>query len=156
MMKLDFEGGRDLEDAMRQLPKATRKAVARRVLKKAAAIFADAMRAGVRVGMGHLRDSIGVGTRLTRRQRAKNRKANPADVQVFVGPAADRGSPAAVPQSITEEFGTHNQAPHPFARPAWFSKRGEALDLIGREMWVEITKATERARRKAERMARGM
>ncbi len=94
------EGFRELERALIELPKATAKASVRRLLKKAAQPIADAGRGNAPEREGNLRESYGVGTRLTRRQRKVSKKES--EVEVYVGP----NDPAA----IQTEFGNEHQA----------------------------------------------
>ncbi|MBY6113296.1 HK97 gp10 family phage protein [Mameliella alba] len=135
-MKASFKvkGFRDLDKALSQLPKASAKAVARRILKKAGQPIADAGAAKAPKHQGHLRESYGVGTKLTRRQSKMARKESP--VEVYVGP----NDPAA----IQTEFGNEHQAAEPHLRPAWDAHKEDALQIIADEFWQEIEKAVAR------------
>ena len=64
-------GGKDLEPALAQLSRTQRKAVARRVLKRAGQIFADRANALAPRGGGtpHLAGSYGVATTVNKRNR---------------------------------------------------------------------------------------
>lgn len=140
-----IEGLRDLENALRELPKATARAALRRTLKIAAKPVEDAMRAKAPVETGGLRDSIITGTRLTRRQAAAAKKETKHFSEIHIGTS----HPAAVPQ----EFGTILHAAQPFGRPAWEETQTGALVDISRELGGEIEKSRERLARKAARLA---
>lgn len=140
------EGLRELERALKELPRATGKNVLRRALTKAGApIEADAERLAP-VRTGHLVQSIGTGRKLTRRQRKQHRPESP--VEVFVG--------AAEPKAHLQEFGTGAGPAQPFLRPAFDSNKMRALDMVKTELATEIEKARARLARKAAREAAKM
>lgn len=145
-----LEGLRDVEAVLKELPKAAAKGVMRRVLTKRAKVVAEDYRGRVRVEDGDLRDSIGVSTKLSRRQKSKHRSIEgKATVEVFVGAGP-------LPQAITEEFGTVEQAAHPALRPAWDANQGRMVEGIKDDMWDETKKtAARRARKLARAAARG-
>jgi len=138
------EGLKQMREALLQLPKATGRNVVRRALRKAGEPMADAMKGRVPVEEGHLRNSIGVSTKLSKRQRTLHKKRS--EVEVFVGPGPD-------PAAHLVEFGSiHNQA-RPYVRPAWDTRKLEALETVQKELAVEIDKAAQRLARKAARLA---
>lgn len=139
--KFKIEGLKELEKNLMGLKRATAKNVARKVLKEAGEPVAAAARRNTPIEEGHLRESIDVGTKLTRRQAALHRKMAPEAVEVFVGP----NDPAGVQQ----EFGNERHSAQPFMRPAWDGTKDEALKIITHRLGVEIDKAAERAARKA-------
>jgi len=141
---MKLEGGKDLEKALMELPKASAKASVRRVLKKAAQIIADAGRGNAPEREGGLKDSYGVGTRLTKRQRKLHRRES--EVEVFAGP----NDPAAV----QTEFGNEHQAAQPHLRPAWDANKHDALDLVSEELWADVLKSIQRYQRRAASRAR--
>lgn len=138
-MTFKVEGLRDLERMMMGLEGAVNKNIAKRVLLKRGEIFAKAYRRGVRTDEYDLYESIGVGTQLTTRQKALNKKGS--DVEVYAG----AGGPV---QAITEEFGTNDQAAHPAARPAWEATKMPMVEGIADDLALEIDKAAKRARRR--------
>lgn len=142
--KFKLSGLRELEQTLGTLPKATGKAVLRRVLREAGEPIARSMRAKAPRDMGDLIESIDVSTKLSRRQRALHKKKS--TVEMFVGPGP-------YPQAITQEFGTWFHRPQPFARPAWDAEKMAALDRAGTLLGIEIDKAVQRAARKAARLA---
>lgn len=149
MFKMDFEGGRDLERALNELPHTTAKASARRMLKKAGLIIAKRGAANAAKDRGDLKESYGVGTQLTRRQRKAARRSEKADVEVYVGPG-DGGYQAG----LQTEFGNEHQAAQPHLRPAFDASKVEALDLIRREWWADIQKTAARHARKMAKLGR--
>jgi len=143
------EGLREVEKALEGLPKATGKAVLRRVLKKRAQPIADAMEAKAPRDEGTLAASAGVSTKLTKRQKAQHRKMfrnDKAAVEMFAGVGG-------LPQAHAQEFGNVKHSPQPFARPAWDETQGQVLDGITQDLWDEILKASKRLAKKAARMA---
>jgi len=146
-----LEGFKALDDGLAELSKAAGKSVLRRSLKKAATPLADLMRSlapdDPATGGDDLRASIGVGTKLTKRQAGIHRKMfrdDKASVEMFVG-AGDK------PQAHLQEFGTVHHAPQPFARPAWDQDAMPLLDRLGQELAIELEKSVKRARAKAAR-----
>ena len=143
-------GLKELEAALKELPRSTGKAALRRALKKAAQPVADSAASKAPVDEGALRESIGVGTKLTRRQRGVHRKmfkSDKASVEMFVGAGG-------LPQAITQEFGTVDHSPQPFMRAAWDAEKSGVLESIKDDLWAEIEKAAQRHARKMARLAR--
>ncbi|KFB10335.1 HK97-gp10 family putative phage morphogenesis protein [Nitratireductor basaltis] len=153
--RVSVDGLRELEKALEELPKATGKNVLRRVLRKAAEPIADDMRAKAPddpVTQGNdLRSSIGIGTKLGKRQGKLHRKMfknDKAAVEMFVGAGV-------IPHSHLQEFGSTIHGPQPFARPAWDANKNHALNIVAKELGTEITKAAERLARKQAKAAKG-
>lgn len=144
------EGLKELDKALAELPKATGKAVLRRVMKSAAQPMAETAERLAPRDEGTLALSIGVSTKLTKRQRAQHRKMfrnDRASVEMFVGAGG-------LPQAHIQEFGAeNNQTPQPFMRPAWDQHKDQILDDISRSLGDEIAKAAMRLARKAARLA---
>lgn len=142
MMKMRFDGGKDVEKALADLPTVTAKGVARRILKKAGQMFADAGAANAKRKTGGLQDSYAVSTRLNKRQRRMSRKKDP--VEVYVGPTD--------PAGLQLEFGNEHQAPQPHLRPAFDGLKFRVLDLIGKWIWEDIDKTAARHARKMAKL----
>lgn len=122
--------------------KSTQKNVLVRTLKKAAEPIRAQAQSLAPVDTGKLELSIITGTQLTRRQRGSAYKAGQLGVaEVHVGTKLSRG--------LFQEFGTFDQPAQPFMRPAWDANKEKAVEVIGKELWVEIEKAAARAARKA-------
>lgn len=137
------EGLRELEEALNELPKATHRNVMKRVLMKAGRPIEAAAEAAAPVFREHLRKSIEVSTKLSRRQRGLHVKHSA--VEVFVGPKN-------LPQAHLQEFGTVNHSAQPFMRPAWDGNKMRALEGIKEDMWKEIEKAGKRLAKKAAKL----
>lgn len=142
--RFKVEGLKELEEALRELPKATGKNVLRRALLKAGEPIASSAAALAPRLRGKLQMSIGTGTKLSRRQKRLHRPES--TVEVFVGAGA-------LVQAITQEFGTVNHPAKPFMRPAWDGNKTKALDTIRDDLAEEIEKARQRLARKAARIA---
>lgn len=138
-----FEGGRELEAALKKLPRATAKNVTRRVLKKEGQPIAEDARDNAPTLSGRLRDDVTVGTRLNRRQAAMARRLGKAQVEVHIG--------VNDPAGVQNEFGNEHQAPQPFFRKAWDSNSANVLRGIASGLWTEIEKSAKRLARKAAR-----
>jgi HK97 gp10 family phage protein len=156
-----IEGLRELENALRELPKATAKNVARRALVKALTPMEARAEALAPELTGDLRRGFSVGTKLSRRQMQEHRReigttpvatlygwrSNPSNaVYVFMGP---RGSP----KSIVQEFGSATNPAQPYMRPAWDGGHAQALASIRDDLAEEIEKARARLARKTARLA---
>jgi HK97 gp10 family phage protein len=148
MITVKVEGLKEVQAALRELPNATAKNVMKRVLLRRAQPVADVAKGLVRVFEGHLQHSINVSTNLTRRQKARHRKVDRDDVEVFVGPGTD-------PAAHLNEFGSSHQTAHPFMRPAWDQTKDDLLEGVAADMWEEIERAAARLARKTARLARG-
>ena len=161
-------GLKDLENALRQLPKAAAKSTVRRTLLKAAEPIAEMASDEAPVLTGRLERNIIVSSKKPKgfdkgkiayaktlrnggdRRAAvaamkEARKGNPASFsQVFIGPTAD------LPHAIPEEFGTVHAPAQPYMRPAWDQKQTTSLDTIADTLGTEIMKTAARlAKRKA-------
>jgi len=142
------EGLRELDQALGQLSKATGKNVLRRVGRKALEPVAEKARSLAPVDEGDLRDSIGVGTKLTTRQRKLHRRAGDrSTVEVFAGAGG-------LPQATLREFGGDGSPAHPYLRPAWDSLKHRVLVSIKDMLGTEIEKSARRAARRAAKKAR--
>jgi len=167
------EGLRELDAALAELPKAVARNTLRRVLKKAGQPIAEKARQLAPVDTGRLRDSINVSPKLgtkagqkeyaaamkqglgqeaavaAMRDARRAAKGEGSFAEMYVGPGRQ-------PHAHLQEFGSVNNRPHPFMRPAWDANKDEALEIIKRDLGGEIAKAAKRvARRKAKLAAKG-
>ncbi|WP_420337826.1 HK97 gp10 family phage protein [Roseibium sp.] len=119
----------------------TARSVARRVLKRAAAPVAEkaALLApdDPATPGNDLKASIGVSTRLTKRQRRAVRKTGKNAVEVYAG--------TSDPAGVQQEFGNVNHGAQPFLRPAWLATKMHALAVVTRDLTNEVTKTARRA-----------
>ncbi|MEO9297569.1 HK97-gp10 family putative phage morphogenesis protein [Devosia alba] len=141
-LKVDFIGGRELDEALSQFTPSKRRAIGRVALDNAGEITAKAARALAPVDSGGLRESIDVSGTLSRSQKSEHTKA--AEQERFIGPDSR-------PQGHLREFGGDGNAPEPFMRPAWDQTKNKVKDRIGDGLWVGIEKAVKAAARKALR-----
>lgn len=144
-----MSGLKELDEALGKLPRATGKNVLRRIAIRSLAPVLSAAKQFVPVNEGHLRNSLKITTRLSKRQQRENAKEvaeGKASVQLYAGASA-------LPHSHLVEFGTAKMAPQPFLRPAWDANKEDVLQLIKDELGTEITKAAARLARKTARLA---
>jgi len=144
MITFKIEGLSDLDNALKELPKATARNVLLRTLKKEAQPIVSAGEAYAPKLTGRLAQSYTVTTKLSRRQKSMFPKESM--VEVYVGPSPH-------PKSVQTEFGNAHQAAHPHLRPAWDGNWQRVLEGIKNTLASEIEKARARLARKAEREA---
>lgn len=159
------EGLKELEHALRELPKATARNTLKGVLKKRAEPIAAAARSLVRVKSGRLRDSIVVSPKISNATgkaefaaalRAGKGKAAAVSALRDARRAAGGSSyfaemhvgPGPLPHAHLNEFGSSKMSPKPFMRPAWDSNKGAVLDGIKADLWAAIGKAAARYRKR--------
>lgn len=145
--KFKIEGLKELEDALKELSKATQRNVLLRTLKEQGKPIASAGEALAPRRTGKLAQSYAVSTKLTRRQKKSNPKQSP--VEVYIGPTPH-------PKSVQTEFGNSHQAAEPHLRPAWDANVMRVLDGIKQSLAEQLDKAVARLARKAAREAAKM
>ena len=148
-------GFKELTDLLAKLPtESMQKAAVRNALKRAGKPIAEAAQDNARslpVDAEKVAKSIKVSTSLKRSQRGRIDRSR---VKVYIG--------ARSPLAHLFEFGTSDRyskegyyrgmlQPLPFLRPAWDAGKGVALDILRKELWLEIQKAARRLRKKAEK-----
>jgi HK97 gp10 family phage protein len=143
-MAIHVEGLKELDEALKELPKATARNVIKRAFVQAIAPMEEQARAQAPRRTGQLAGSIAFGTRLSRRQKGLHKKES--DVEFFAGAAA-------LPHAHLQEFGTAHHVAQPFMRPAWDANKMPALNSVARFLRDEIEKARARLARKAARLA---
>lgn len=136
-----FEGGRELERALGELPKATARNTLNRVLMKAAENMDDIASGFAPVDTGQLQRSVVTGKRLTQSQSRQQKKDGKHFAEVHVG--------TEVPTGIFQEFGTFKEPAQPFMRPSWDSTKVGALKTIQTQLGIEIEKSRARLAKKA-------
>lgn len=141
-VRVRFEGGKQLDEALSQFTPTKRRAIGRVSLDNAGEIMAQAARALVPVDTGGLRESIDVSGTLSRRQKAEHTKI--AEQERFVGPDSR-------PQGHLREFGGDGHPPEPYMRPAFDQTKEKVLKRLGEELFVGIDKAVRALARKAAR-----
>lgn len=145
---VEVQGLREIEQALvERLPKATGKNVLRRVLKKRAQPMADDAERMAPRDTGDLQESIGVGTKLTSRQKRTHKRMfqdERSAVEIFVGAGG-------LPQATLREFGGDDNPPQPYMRPAWDRHQGPILEGLKDDLWDEIEKSAAKLAKKAAR-----
>lgn len=165
----ELVGMKEFDRLLSQLPKAMGKSVIRRALTKAAQPVEAEYKANIpesgkaRSGRS-LKDKTRVTTVLNKNQK-RGRQRDPSRVEVFVGSTA--------PHAHLVEFGTGprklkvprkvqlgnnfvlithtGQMPaRPYLRQAWDAKKGEAMNILKKELWNQLMKAVQRLRKRAE------
>lgn len=163
--RIRIEGLRELEKALKELPRATAKNVMVRTLKNASEPMVSMAAENAPVLTGALKASIGVSSRKPKDAKgpgaaafaeAMKRGASKAEagqaaraanakvggsVEVYVGPGRH-------PQGVLQEFGTAHNAPKPFMRPAWDATKMDVLGRIKTALGDEIMKAARRLAKK--------
>lgn len=130
----------DTAAAMMELKTATARNQMRQALLAGGEVLAQAARSLAPVDQGWLRESIGASPKLSGRQASMH--VPQAEVEVFVGPSSS-------PKAIVQEFGSFDQPPQPYMRPAWLRTQQAVLKRVTDEVIVRVHAALARARRKA-------
>ncbi|TDK51140.1 HK97-gp10 family putative phage morphogenesis protein [Antarcticimicrobium luteum] len=156
-VRMKIEGAGDIERALAELARGTSKGAMRRAMKKTLQPVAEMADAASPF-------TVKVTSKLSARQaRGARGDRGRSKVTLYVGPVQPDGSDA--PHAHLYEFGTVERIQtktgksvgvmpaRPFLRPAWDANAAGMLEVLKREVWAEIEKATERARRKAAKAA---
>jgi HK97 gp10 family phage protein len=168
---MKIEGLRGVDAAFGELKKATANAVAKRVLKRAgqpiAQRAAELAPDDPETGAPDLHTSIIVSPKIKNEvgksafadvmQAGGSRSEAVAALRDARRAANGEGSVAVMHVGVDSrigyahllEFGTVNHGPRPFMRPAFEEKKGEALEIIVRDLSGEIDKAKARAAARA-------
>jgi HK97 gp10 family phage protein len=156
MAIVKLRGFRELDKALSELPKATAKAVLRRVAKSALEPMRAAAESAAPRDQGNLQISIAVSEKRTRRAKGQFkaitggnirtsagtfRRSAAAGVAFAMGPSAGKG---VLNYATFTEFGTSDTSAQPFMRPAFDANAEGAIEIIRGEMAVQIGKATKR------------
>jgi HK97 gp10 family phage protein len=151
MATVKVEGLAALEKELERLSKSAGKGVLRRSLKKAAqpmaALASSLAPDDPNTTVEDLHREISVSPKLSKKDAGQHRKMfknDKAAVEMFVGP-----STKAYPQALMQEFGTVNQPPQPYMRPAFDQEAQPTLDRLGQIIFDELEKSLARAERKA-------
>ena len=123
-------GARELDQALGELKKSTERSLLRRVALKALEPMRDRAKQLAPVQEGRLRESIVVGTTLSRRAKKSERAEPKGGVRVFVGTAKRN--------AVAVEFGTFRAPAHPFMRPAFDSEGPKAVGIVETELGAMI------------------
>lgn len=135
-----LSGFRELDAALADLPKAIERRILREVAADALKPFVEMAQSLAPVHEGHLRDSIVIGTKLTRGARRDARKDPVEGVRVFAG--------TADPNGVPREFGSARSRAEPFMRPAWDATGQQMLDRVQRTLADKIERRAARGAKK--------
>lgn len=135
--KFTFDGFKELEANLKRIEKAaSQKSATRNAMKAALQPTINEAISNAPEASGDLKESLQVGTRLNKHQAKLERKEGKDDVTVYAG-SSDVGASWI-------EFGTQDQAPQPFLRPAWESTKDNILPALSADMARRIDKAIKR------------
>lgn len=172
--KVTTSGFKELDAALRDLPRATQRTVLRNTLRKAGAPIAEAARQHAPRDTGELVNSIVVSPKIVNtignaefaqvmkaggsRQEAsaalrgarRAAKGEAPTAVMYVGPAKAETKRDAI-KRIVQEFGSVHQPGTPYMRPAWDAQKMAALQIVANELGDQIERAARRiARKKAK------
>jgi HK97 gp10 family phage protein len=142
-----LQGVEGVSAALLELPKATAGNNGRAALRAGAQpILAEFQATAPRL-TGHLVESAGISTKLSRRQRGLHRKRDDGrdNLEMFVGAGPN-------PQAIQQEFGNEDHPAQPSLTPAWENNKREAIDIIAKTLWDGVRKSAARLARKTARL----
>ena len=139
---IKLSGFKEAHDALGTFKKSTERALLRRVATRALEPFVERAKQLVPVNEGNLRDSISIGTKLTRGARREAKRDPVQGVRMFAGTANRNGVP--------REFGSVRSAPDPFMRPAWDSLKNSMAQSVLDDLGQEIERTAQRARKRSK------
>lgn len=146
-----LSGFRELEAALAELPKATGRAVLRKIARAALEPMATDASNKAPHRTGKLAFSISISEKRTRRAvkfigASSGKKFFRSDastgIDMAMGPAAGFG--AVLSYAYFDEFGTVDTPAFGFMRGAWDAGATRSLDYIKDNLWAEIEKSTKR------------
>lgn len=144
-------GFRQLDEALKNLPRATAKNVLKRTAIKAMKRIEDGMAERAPKDEGTLAQSIRTQSVKATRQRGQVRFDARNGVEVITGPAPEGRMDRA--NAGFQEFGTVKMAANPYARPTADAENVGVVEDIKEILTEEIDKAVARAARRAARGA---
>jgi HK97 gp10 family phage protein len=141
IVSVKVTGLSELEKRISEMPPRAAKAIVRRALKKAGAIFQGDMEQHAPKDTGFLALHIGMKTRVSGKELAGTASVGPLREDYphkaptsFIGRARTRQGPGRPPTAALVarflEFGTQHMAPRPFIRRAFDGRSGEALEAF--------------------------
>jgi hypothetical protein len=142
IVKVKIEGLSQLDQALGQLKESTAKNVLRRTGRKALEPMDAEWRRRAPHLTGALKESGGVGSKLTKSQRQEHERES--FVEVFAGPGPN-------PQAVQQEFGNINHPPEPYFRPAWEATKDQGLQGVADNLGAEIMASAKRAAARARK-----
>jgi HK97 gp10 family phage protein len=173
-MGIRLQGFPELEETLKQLPRATGRNVLGRALKNAAKPIQQKAQSLAPKDTGALRKSIIVeevkgksggksafaaaraaGASIAEARAATAGTSGETKAEVRIGPRNGLSKSDSI-KTIVQEFGSVKQAAQPYIRPAWDAHKDGASASVKTELWKEIEKAVaRRAKAAAKRAAKG-
>ncbi len=154
--KVEMLGLGDIDQALRDLVKPL---TARNVVVKGLRVALEPMRDEMiqlaPEDQGDLKRGIGITRKLSRRQRRMAKRGVRSDVEVYLGPDVSYAQNASS-KAVVQEFGSVDQPPQPYIRPAWERHKREVAPRFAEAVKPEITRAAQRLERKAARELKKM
>jgi HK97 gp10 family phage protein len=160
---VSVEGFSDLYASLKTLTRATERNVLKRGATKAMQPMLAAAKAYAPVKTGNLRDAIALSVGVDDAAFRARARAAFAATGSAAGVKRTKGGGnvmaqikvggARVPYASFIELGTVRISAHPFLRPAFDEKEGEALNILKETLTVEIRKAVARRARKLAKAA---
>jgi HK97 gp10 family phage protein len=157
------EGFSDLHTALKQLTRATERNVLKRSATKAMQPMLDVAKAYAPVKTGNLRNAIHLTVGIDDPEFRKRARASFVATGSAAGIRRTKGGGMVlaqvrvggrqVPYASFIELGTIRITAHPFLRPAFDEKHGEALSIVRETLTIEVRKAAQRRARKLAKAA---
>ena len=161
-VELNVVGAEHLDMALKELGRSTARTVLRGALRKAARPIAkEAALLAPRSGDGEgkpLADSMVIRTRLTKWQRYVARQRGDPEhfAVVYVGPAVPHAHLVEFGHVLVKGRGENRRVigfvgPTPYLRPAFESRKKEALEILRKAIWANIERTAKRWAKQAEK-----
>lgn len=152
-IKFSFEGARELETALKELPKSVASGALNAALKKAAEPMVAKARALAPVDTGALRKSIKAHPVPSKQRAYAASIAIGPDRKHFYGAILEKGTGPRKVKKTGKMVGSI--AAHPFLRPAFDAHKEEAQKIFREVLWeIVVKKAQQYLNRRAVRAAR--
>jgi HK97 gp10 family phage protein len=132
MARISIEGGRELDRALKKLPRALARKIIRQSLREAARPIVEEAKSRAPVLTGQMRDSL--------RVRAGKRRKGQASMAVQTKDGDYAGDTF---YAAFYEYGTSRQPARPFMRPAFDARVHEAVRIVSDALRRRITEAAK-------------
>jgi HK97 gp10 family phage protein len=139
-VKVKFEGGREIEAALKDLgDQGAAKRTAMRALQLAAEPIRDRWEELAPIDDGDLKASIKIGRAI----KAFQKRSSGDVVMTFIGIDESVNAKLHI-YAEANEFGTSSITAQPAGRPAWEMEQMTAFNRLREELWSEIDKTSKR------------
>lgn len=146
-IKFSFEGARELEAALKELPKSVARTAVNAALRKASKPIVDAAKANLTkeklIRTGDLQKSIKARVMSGKQTKYSASIAVGPDRKHFYGAILEKGTAGKI--RIVKKTGREVDAleAKPWLRPAFDEHKQQAIDGIGVELWTQIKRKAE-------------